>query len=71
MNPAYQQLELDYCLKKVEIKAVIAPESFRKQKHYEMLSALVPELNGSVSGSVQSEKSSLRNVIIHSDNKLP
>jgi medium-chain acyl-CoA ligase, mitochondrial len=71
MNPAYQQLELDYCLKKVEIKAVIAPESFRKQKHYEMLSALVPELNGSVSGSVQSAKSSLRNVIIHSDNKLP
>jgi medium-chain acyl-CoA ligase, mitochondrial len=72
LNPAYVLPELDYCLKKVEIKAIIAPESFRKQKHYEMLSALLPTLKESVNGKIaKNENYSLRNVIIHSDKKLP
>jgi medium-chain acyl-CoA ligase, mitochondrial len=72
MNPAYQLPELDFCLKKVDVKAIIAPESFRKQKHYEMLATLLPSLKDSRSGSIENnDKNSLRNVIIHSDKKLP
>jgi hypothetical protein len=28
INPAYQTTELQYCLTKVKVKALIAPESF-------------------------------------------
>ena len=61
MNPAYQLPELDYCLKKVEVKAIISLESFRKQNHYAMLMNLVPK----------DKEGSLTNVIINSDKKLP
>ena len=72
MNPAYQLPELDFCLKKVEVKAIIAPETFRKQKHYEMLAELIPNLKNSTNGRVEgNNKNSLRNVIIYSDKKLP
>lgn len=72
MNPAFQLPELDYCLKKVDIKAIIAPESFRKQKYYEMLTTLLPNLRQSKNGLIENnDKNSLRHVIIHSDKKLP
>lgn len=61
MNPAYQLPELDYSLKKVETKAIIAPEVFRKQKHYEMLMTLT---------NADKQYASM-NVIVHSDRKLP
>lgn len=61
MNPAYQLPELDYSLKKVETKAIIAPEAFRKQKHYEMLMTLT---------NADKQYASM-NVIVHSDRKLP
>ena len=72
MNPAFQLPELDYCLKKVEVKAIIAPGSFRKQKHYEMLTTLLPSLKQSKNGLIENnDVNSLRHVIIHSDKKLP
>lgn len=64
LNPAYQLPELDFCLKKVNVKAIIAPESFRKQKHYEMLMNLVPDTKNN-------SLNSLRNIIIATDKKLP
>jgi medium-chain acyl-CoA ligase, mitochondrial len=71
MNPAYQLPELDFCLKKVDVKAIIAPETFRKQRHYEMLATLLPGLKSSRSRSIENDRNSVRNVIIHSDKKLP
>lgn len=74
MNPAYQLPELEYCLKKVDVKAIIAPEVYRKQKHYEMLATLLPSLKNSDDCVIKSnDKNSLRHVIIHSDSdkKLP
>lgn len=73
LNPAYTIPELDYCIKKVDIKAIIAPEVFRKQKHYNMLTHLVPDMTHSKSGSNdwENKKSSLKKVIIKSDKKLP
>lgn len=64
LNPAYQLPELDYCLKKVGVKAIVAPEKFRKQNHYEMLMNLVPNVNNN-------SINSLKNIIIASDKKLP
>jgi hypothetical protein len=61
LNPAYQLPELDFCIKKVNIKAVIAPEIFRKQKHYEMLMTLARD----------TKNNPLRSIIIKSDKKLP
>lgn len=49
---------MKYCLEKVKVKAIIAPEVFRKQKHYEMLMNLLP-------GMTESFK-----VIIHTDKNL-
>jgi hypothetical protein len=64
LNPAYQLPELEYCLNKVGVKAVIAPETFRKQNHYEMLMKLTPNVGN------QPVKS-LEHIIIASDKKLP
>jgi medium-chain acyl-CoA ligase, mitochondrial len=61
LNPAYQLPELDFCVKKVNIKAIIAPEIFRKQKHYEMLMTLTQD----------TKNNPLRSIIIKSDKKLP
>ncbi|XP_033225375.1 medium-chain acyl-CoA ligase ACSF2, mitochondrial isoform X2 [Belonocnema kinseyi] len=37
INPAYQQVELEFCLKKVQLQAVIAPEVFRMKNYASML----------------------------------
>lgn len=62
MNPAYQLPEIDYCIRKVGVKAVIAPQFFRKQNYYEMLTNLQ---------SKKSKENPLKNIIVHSDKKLP
>lgn len=71
MNPAYQIRELDYSLKKVDVKAIIIPEAFRTQKYYELLSELLPSLKHSASEIKENNVNSLRNIIVHSDKKLP
>lgn len=71
MNPAYQLPELDYCLKKVEVKAIIIPESFRTQKYYEMITELIPSMKVSGQNIQDNNVNSLRNVIVVSDKKLP
>lgn len=70
MNPAYQVPELDYSLKKVGVKAIIVPESFRTQKYYEMLRTLIPAMNNAKSHLEGNEVNSLRNVIVVSDKNL-
>lgn len=71
MNPAYQLPELDYCLKKVDVKAIIMPEEFRKQKYYQMLDTLLPDLKHSGTHIQNNQVNSLQNVIVFSDKKLP
>lgn len=64
LNPAYQLPELDYCLSKVGVRAIVAPESFRKHNHYQMLMSLVPDVK-------DNSMNSLKNIIIATDKKLP
>ncbi|KAG5674730.1 hypothetical protein PVAND_004682 [Polypedilum vanderplanki] len=73
LNPAYTLSELEYRIEKVDIKAIISPEIFRKQKHYEMLSNLIPAMKDAKTGSSnwQNSKNTLSKVIINSDKLLP
>lgn len=71
MNPAYQIPELDYSLKKVDVKAIIIPEEFRTQKYYQMLDTLIPSLKHSQVNITDNQVNSVRNVIVWSDKKLP
>lgn len=72
MNPAYQVPEMEFCLQKIDAKAIIAPEKFLTQNYYEMLATSIPSLRLS-SGNVikENEKNSLRHVIIVGEAKLP
>ncbi|XP_069687353.1 medium-chain acyl-CoA ligase ACSF2, mitochondrial-like isoform X1 [Periplaneta americana] len=72
INPAYQTSELHYCLAKVGVKALIAPETFKTQKYHEMVMKIAPELQTCAPGQLRSENvPDLTSLIVISDNKLP
>lgn len=54
LNPAYQVRELEYCLRKVSVKAIVAPESHKSQRYYEMLAKIMPEMEQAAPGKIQS-----------------
>lgn len=71
MNPAYQLPEMEFCLKKIDAKAIIAPEKFITQNYYEMLATYIPSMKTQQGSLIEgNEKNSLRNVIIFGKNKL-
>ena len=71
INPAYQPNELEYCLNKVGVKAIVSAESFKTQDYFSMLSGVVPEIPSSKPGQISSEKvPSLRDVIMISDKEM-
>ncbi|XP_017480363.1 PREDICTED: acyl-CoA synthetase family member 2, mitochondrial-like [Rhagoletis zephyria] len=71
INPAFQGPEVEYCLKKVKVKALIMPETFKKQNFYEIIKSICPELPDRVDGSINSTSlPHLKHVIIDTDNKL-
>ncbi|KAL0113184.1 hypothetical protein PUN28_012402 [Cardiocondyla obscurior] len=43
INPAYQQHELEYCLQKAGVKAIVAPDTFKTQNYPKMLLAAKEE----------------------------
>lgn len=72
LNPAYQGPEIAYCIKKVGIKAIIAPETHRTQNYYDILTKIVPEITSAVNSLVESKEfSSLKSVIIDGKSKMP
>lgn len=72
-NPAYKVQEMEYCMKKVGMKAVVMEESYRSQNYYEIMKNIVPEMSKCASGgSVQSKKLPLLSyVIMETDKILP
>ncbi|XP_041358903.1 medium-chain acyl-CoA ligase ACSF2, mitochondrial-like [Gigantopelta aegis] len=54
INPAYRPAELEYTLKKVGMKALVAAPGYRDLDYYEMMFGLVPELATSHPGNVSS-----------------
>ncbi|KAH8412882.1 hypothetical protein KR009_006446, partial [Drosophila setifemur] len=71
INPAFQGPEVAYCLNKVNIKAIVAPETFKTQNYYEILRGICPEIVDAEPGKIRSEKfPHLRSVIIDSTDGL-
>jgi fatty-acyl-CoA synthase len=63
--------ELNYCINKVGVKAIIAPETFKTQKYYDMISTLVPDMKNSTGQKIENnQNNSLQHVIIYGENKL-
>lgn len=73
INPAYQVPELEYCLKKVEIKAIVSPGVYGTQNYYKMLTEIVPELSSMPSGGAIKCKNipALSAVVMDSNRDLP
>ncbi|XP_055589773.1 medium-chain acyl-CoA ligase ACSF2, mitochondrial-like [Uranotaenia lowii] len=68
INPAYQVPEIDYALKKVGVKAIIAYEQYKTQRFYEMLTKCAPELADCRPGELKSSNvPDLLSVIIASE----
>uniref|UniRef100_W8B701 Medium-chain acyl-CoA ligase ACSF2, mitochondrial n=1 Tax=Ceratitis capitata TaxID=7213 RepID=W8B701_CERCA len=71
INSALQARELDYCLKKAKVKAVVMSETFKSQNFYEIMKSICPELPDSVDGRINSVNlPHLKHVIIDTPNRL-
>ncbi|XP_046663668.1 medium-chain acyl-CoA ligase ACSF2, mitochondrial isoform X1 [Homalodisca vitripennis] len=45
MNPAYMKEELEYCLQKVSVRALVTDETYKVQEYYKLLCEIVPNLS--------------------------
>ncbi|XP_030380489.1 medium-chain acyl-CoA ligase ACSF2, mitochondrial [Scaptodrosophila lebanonensis] len=71
INPVFQGPELEYCLKKVNIKALVAPEKFKRQDYYEIIKSICPEISDAKQGRITSGKfPHLQTVIIDSKSRF-
>ena len=67
INPAYQTGELHYCLNKVEVKCLVAADSFKTQNYHKMLTEIIPDLVTSSPGALDSQAvPSLKSVVMMS-----
>ncbi|XP_053960304.1 medium-chain acyl-CoA ligase ACSF2, mitochondrial-like [Anastrepha ludens] len=71
INPAFQEPEVEYCLKKVKVKALIMPETYKTQNYYEIIKRICPEISDSSDGCIKSTNlPHLKHVIIDSRSRL-
>uniref|UniRef100_A0A1I8M6F2 Medium-chain acyl-CoA ligase ACSF2, mitochondrial n=1 Tax=Musca domestica TaxID=7370 RepID=A0A1I8M6F2_MUSDO len=71
INPAFQAPELEYCLKKVNVKAIVSPLTHRSHNYYEIISSLCPEIASSQKGDLKSNNlPHLKAVIIDTEENL-
>lgn len=73
MNPSYMEHEIEHCLHKVGMKAIIVDESYKTQLYYKMLSDIVPGLSSQPENSTIScnKLPELSYVIVLSEKHLP
>lgn len=73
MNPAYQLQEMEYCLRKTEVKVIVMEETYRAQNFYKIMKNLVPEMEeAKAGGAIKSDRiPSLSFVIMKTDKQLP
>eukprot|EP00347_Sterkiella_histriomuscorum_P002696 403367160 len=73
VNPAFQQSELTYALKKVGIKTLVMAESFKSSNYVKIVQDIIPELlttkNPLDLGNLK-EFPDLKNIVLLSDNKV-
>ncbi|WJF90360.1 AMP-binding protein [Paraburkholderia bonniea] len=72
INPAYRLAELEYALKLVGCKAIIAAERFKSSMYLEMLQELAPELAQAQPGELHAARlPDLRTVICMGEAQMP
>ncbi|XP_072171614.1 medium-chain acyl-CoA ligase ACSF2, mitochondrial-like [Diadema setosum] len=72
LNPAYQKDDIQYSLKKVGIKAIVASGPYKTQHYYNMLAESCPELQNSTPGHIKSKTfPQLESVIVMGDEAHP
>ncbi|XP_008435694.1 medium-chain acyl-CoA ligase ACSF2, mitochondrial [Poecilia reticulata] len=65
VNPAYQQMEVEYALQKVGCQAIVCPTEFKTQKYCNMLKKICSEIESSSPGDIKSARlPELRSVIL-------
>jgi len=72
IDPAYQAPQLLHSINKVDIKALICAEFFKTNSCYQILRAVIPELDGYPEYGVEikcSKTPSLKTLIIMSDKR--
>ncbi|CAG0883827.1 unnamed protein product [Darwinula stevensoni] len=72
VNPAYQASELEFCINKVGVKALVSAEQYKSQDYYSMVARIAPELEECLPGEIKAEKiPSLKSLMMISDKELP
>ncbi|XP_071319669.1 medium-chain acyl-CoA ligase ACSF2, mitochondrial [Trachinotus anak] len=71
VNPAYQQQEVEYALRKVGCKAVVCPTQFRTQKYCDILRRICPEIESSSAGGIRSARLPDLRCVIVLDSRQP
>ncbi|CAD7079650.1 unnamed protein product [Hermetia illucens] len=72
INPAFQTSEIEYCINKVNLNAIVAPDVFKTTHYYDILKTVCPEIGDCEPGKLASRTApSLKSVIIHSKDKFP
>ncbi|XP_045473088.1 medium-chain acyl-CoA ligase ACSF2, mitochondrial [Harmonia axyridis] len=71
LNPSYQVPEMEYSINKVGVKCLICPDKVKKMNYYEMLNTLIPELENSEAGQLNSSRvPSLKSLITISEDNF-
>jgi acyl-coenzyme A synthetase/AMP-(fatty) acid ligase len=72
MNPAYQQVEIEYMLKKTGAKGAIILNNLKTLQHYQTLKNICPELDNSVKGELNSKAlPDLKHIIVSPNYLIP
>ncbi|XP_064473575.1 medium-chain acyl-CoA ligase ACSF2, mitochondrial-like isoform X2 [Ornithodoros turicata] len=72
VNTAYKVPELEYCLAKIDCRALVISDKFARQDYYHMLLEIAPELETSVAGELRSSRLPLlKHVIMMSNDSKP
>ncbi|KAK2178700.1 hypothetical protein NP493_533g01030 [Ridgeia piscesae] len=72
VNPSYKADELEYALRKVDVKALVMAESFRKQDYYPILTEICPQLENCPANDLRCPNlPRLRSVITLSEKEFP
>jgi fatty-acyl-CoA synthase len=72
INPAYRLSEIEYTLKKVGVKVLVASEAFKSSKYAEMVETLAPEISTSNPGALKAVRlPDLRAVVLIGGNRRP
>ncbi|CAH0564378.1 unnamed protein product [Brassicogethes aeneus] len=71
INPLFQHKEIEYCINKVGIKAMISGHIYKKQNYYEILNKVIPNLITNEPGKIKNNNvPSLKSIISIADKEL-